>query len=324
MAINDFSVAVVVSLAGGDAQYWLLPTSRGRLRGVALVLVLWFVAALSVIAISLAGLSRSDMRGASALLSSVQAAAIGDAGIQLALLEMDRDPLFIENGGVGEFVFDGARIRVTVQPDTAFVNLNSASVELLVDLLVIAGKVPPDRAELLARSIEAWRNGDATGELAEGYESAGVMFRPRGGSFESSEDLLQVLGIDFDLYVRIRDLVTPYGQGSGLDDRYASLEMLRVLAADREGLAERIYEERRAGQVGVDTSLLEHKHVVRGEGTHFKISADLGLDGTRFVRSRWVTRLGGGDHSVPWASLAVETSMRGRAPATDAVGAGAQ
>lgn len=287
--------------------------SARRSCGAALVLVLWFVAALSVIALSLAGLSRSDVRGASLLASSARAAAIGDAGIQLALLEMDRDPQFIENGGQAEFVFDAQRIDVTVQPDTGFVNLNTAPVELLRDLLVSAGGLDLERADGVARSMDAWRGGDASGDLAAAYEASGVAFRPRGGRFESSEDLLQVLGVDYDLYARIRDLVTPYGAGSGLDDRYASLAVLRVLAGDREGVAERILEERRAGQVGVDTSLLDQKHVARGSGTHFKINARFDLGGIQFVRSRWVTRAGGAASHIPWASLAVETRMQGSA-----------
>ncbi len=294
-----------------------IPRPSVRLRGAALVLVLWFVAALSVIALSLGGLSRSDVRGASLLASSVRAAAIGDAGIQLALLELDRDPQFIEDGGQAEFIFDAQRIDVTVQPDTAFVNLNTAPVELLRDLLASAGELEPERADEVARSIDAWRGGDAGGDLAAAYEAAGVAFRPRGGRFESTEDLLQVLGVDYDLYARIRDLVTPYGAGTGLDDRYASLAVLRVLAGDREGVAERIHDARRAGEVGVDTSLLDQKHVARGGGSHFKLSAGFDLGGTRFVRSRWVTRSGGGTSRVPWTSLTAETRMQGSASAVE-------
>ena len=289
------------------------PTRVQPARGAALVLVLWFVAALSVIALSLAGLSRSDVRGAALLVASARAAAIGDAGIQLALLEMDRDPQFIEQGGQAEFVFDAQRIDVTVQPDTGFVNLNTAPVELLRDLLASAGELDAERADEVARSMDAWRGANATGDLAAAYEAAGVAFRPRGGPFASTEDLLQVLGVDYDLYARIRDLVTPYGAGVGLDDRYASLAVLRVLAGNREGVAERILDARRAGEVGVDTSLLEQKHVARGGGSYFKISASLDLGGTRFVRSRWVTRSGGAS-GVPWTSLTVETRMQGSAP----------
>ncbi|MBL8442775.1 MAG: hypothetical protein JNK52_01895, partial [Zoogloeaceae bacterium] len=58
--------------------------------------MLWFVAALSLIAVSLATSTRADTRAAMLQVSLVRAAAVGDAAINLALLSADADPTLFE------------------------------------------------------------------------------------------------------------------------------------------------------------------------------------------------------------------------------------
>lgn len=280
-----------------------------RATGAALVLVLWFVAALSLIAVSLATSTRADTRAAMLQVSLVRAAAVGDAAINLALLSADADPTLFEQLVEARFDFDGHAVDVTLRPDSGLINLNAAPVALLRDLFNVAGDVDAARAEALARSLEEWRNPDEGGGPSGAYEAAEVPFLPRHGRFEATEDLLQVLGVDFGLYARIRVLVSAYGDASGVDVRFAPLEVLRVLAVGREDVARSIYDAFRAGEVGVDTSLLRQDHIEPGMGNYLRTEARVEIDGARFLRIRWVSRAAGGAMSVPWSTVSAETMV---------------
>lgn len=282
---------------------------RQRAMGAALVLVLWFVAALSLIAVSLATSSRADTRAAMLQVSQVRAAAVGDAAINMALLAADADPELVENLLELRFDFEGYPVEVIVRPTSGLINLNAAPVELLRDLFSVVGELDLARAESLARSVENWRNPDDGGGSREVYEAAGVPFAPRHGRFEAPEDLLQVLGVDFGLYARIRDLISVQGDASGVNVGVAPLEVLRVLASGRSDVAIGIHDAFRAGEVGVDTTLLQQSHIELGVGDYFRCEARLEIDGVSFLRIRWVSRTAGGGGSVPWSTVSAETKV---------------
>lgn len=284
------------------------PRSRLRTRvgGAALVLVLWFVAALSLIAVSVASSTRADTRAASLHVSMIRAAAAGDAAINLALLDADAEPVLLERLMTERYEFDGHVVTVTLRPDTGLINLNVAPLELLRDLFVVLGEVDPARAESLARGVMDWRNVDEVGAVASAYASAGALFVPRHGRFEAPEDLLQVLGVDLGLYARIRRSISVHGNSAGVNPGFAPLEVLRVVAAGRDELAQGIHDAYRRGDVGIDTSLLQQVHLASGSGSHWRAEANLEIDGVRFSRIRWVTQAGGAT-SMPWALVSAET-----------------
>ena len=75
-------------------------------------------------------------------------------------------------------------------------------------------------------------------EAGGDYAAAGVSHRPRGGPFQYPEDLLQVLGVSYPLYDRVRGLLTVRGGGAGIAPQAASEDVLTLLAGgDREQAA---------------------------------------------------------------------------------------
>lgn len=280
-----------------------------RQRGVALVLVLWFVAALSIVAVSLSAVSRVDGRAVAILIAETRAVAAADAAIQLVLRDIDADPTLVGGGGLleAQVSFNGYDVTVSVRPETAFVNLNQASHALLRDLIHRIGGEDESTADLLATAVAAWREPSVTGNLARDYEAAGVGFRPRHGMFVAPEDLLQVLGFEYPLYVKIRDFVTVHGGSPGVDDRFAPEEILILLARGNRDVAKRIAEARSAGEFGVDTTMLDQSLIERGTGHVLKLDAHVVVDSVGFRHSRWLERAGGRNPQEPWVTLALET-----------------
>ncbi|WP_341647817.1 hypothetical protein [Thauera humireducens] len=143
---------------------------RVRHRGLALVAVLWMIAALTLLVASLVAVSRAGTQSAQNHTAVVRATAVGDAAIQLALVEAQHQQRSGERRLVGEYVFDGARVQVELLPASAYINLNRASPALLQALLVVAGGLDAASAEILAGRIVDWRDVDDAAFMPGGSE----------------------------------------------------------------------------------------------------------------------------------------------------------
>ena len=120
---------------------------------------------------------------------------------------------------------------VEVIPETAKLNLNSASPENLLRLLM-ALNVDPDRAAQIVAGIVDWRTPGGMSQFDSFYLSLTPSFRSRHASFEETEELLLVRGITPELYyggydhdaqerlvphTGLRDCVTVLGRVDGID-----------------------------------------------------------------------------------------------------------
>lgn len=283
--------------------------ARAHARGVALVAVLWIVSALALAAASLAAAMRTDLRLLQRLASEAQAAALGDAAIRLAAFELLASA---QPGGEvlsGEFHLGGRRVRYDAWPATGFVNLNTAPETLLRDLLVHAGGLAPASATHLARRIVAWRTPEpaAADEAAEEAPGAGVAGPRRRTFFAVPEDLLQVPGVDLELFAGIRSSVSVHGSRSGgVDALVARPEVLAVLARGDEALAHRIASARAGEGRLMEVAGLEPTHLGDGaQGSTFRIEARVSdEDGPELLRAHWIA-LGAHDR-LPWRTIAVE------------------
>ena len=187
---------------------------KRRQAGAALMLVMWFVAALSIIALSLSAGARIDLRGTSQFVDMARVEALAQTASNLILLEFETDRAAFEQNFRREYQYDGHTLVAEIRPDGAFVNLNSAPRELLMATFLHAGGVVEDQVEDLVKVVMEWRSHSATDDSARVYENAGVAFRPRHGRFEAVEDLVQVLGVGYDTYAKIAAIFTVYGSKS--------------------------------------------------------------------------------------------------------------
>jgi len=282
-----------------------------RTEGMALVAVLWMVAALMVTATGLVYAVRGEVRTVSSFREMAAAGALGDAGIVLAARELagarNRESRMLQS----EVSFEQVAVGVRIVPLTGLIDLNSAPEPLLTDLIAIAGEVDRGRAARLAQRIIDWRDADdqsqPDGAEDAAYAAAGSPFRTRGGPFESPEDLLQVLGIDFDLYERIRPLVTVHMRGNGrIDPAAAPLPVLRVLAGGNEQVAGAYAGAREASGALADTTRFPAAFIARTPSSRYLIEASVPLSNGAVLVTRRILDVASAQEGLPWETLWAE------------------
>lgn len=295
--------------AAGRAQ----ASPRAALRGMALVAVLWMTAALSLLVAGMLSTSRTEVRAAQVRSAIGEATALGDAAIQLAVLEW-RTATPPPNRLVHTtHVLDGRSIEVRVVPASGYINLNTAPETLLRALLAFSSGFDATAANTLAQRIIDWRDPDDAaqpdGAEAPAYLAAGSAFRPRNGNFVVPEDLLQVLGVDPERYEQIRPLITVWssGGGQGVNPYAAPPEVLAILAGGDLAKASRFAAARDAGDQTIDLTRLEQAHLANGQvGNILHIEAVVPVDDNRrALRGRWIV-LAVGEDGSPWRTILAE------------------
>ncbi len=249
---------------------------------------------------------RSEVRSVAMFRELSSAGALADA----ALVQVARDyavQAAEARRAFGELdlQIESRPVHVKVVQLNGLINLNSADEALLINLLVVAGGVDPDRASVLAQRIIDWRDADALtqprGAEDPAYAAAGSPFRTRGGPFDAAEDLLQVLGVDYELYRKLRPLVSVHHR-SRLNPAAAPFEVLRVLAGGNLQTAQ-AYDRARPK---ADASRPLNGFVAGTDEARYQIDASTRLSNGAWLHSRKVFDLARGAGGVPWLTLEAE------------------
>ena len=268
--------------------------------GMALIAVLWIVAALSVLVIGMTKTVRQQIRVASTLQDEVSGQAIGEAAIVLALQAMQTRTEPMRASTRAPVAFGGIEVEVEAMPLDGLISLNGASVPLLATLLQNAGGLDAGRAQALAQVMVEWRDQrPAVDPTAPG--GANVSAR----RFEAVEDLLLVPGVDYPLYARLRNLVTAdMTGGDRVNPMAAPAEVVGVLAGGNAAVVDRILGSRGTNQPGVDTSGLNAAFTGGGGGDHYRLIARVPLGtGKILLLTRDVALGAGYSRTAPWRIL---------------------
>lgn len=264
------------------------PAGPPNQRGVALVAVLWIVAALSILVTGMVQAQRDEVRLVSSARQTVQGAATGSAAVQLVLQEMAARGQPVNRLTRVQVAFAGLTIPVEIIPLNGLIDINRAPQGLLAALFTVAGGLDGGRADALARAVVAAR---APGPATQ-----------RGPRFEAVEELLQVPGVDYSLYARLSPLITTDTMGGGRVNAMAAPEgVLLVLSEGDAGRAARIAAGRDGNEAGVDTTGLMAQFVDSVATTRFRLVAQVPLaDGRRLLSSRMVETARVAPDGVPW------------------------
>jgi len=211
-------------------------TRPGMQSGIALVLVLWVLALLSVIAGSLVFSSRTEVSMAGNLASLAQAEALADAGVYKAIYELARPQTDLQrwkgDGLTRLWNFQGTNLRVKILDESAKVDLNAAPTVLLKGLFRALGVGDAD-ADALADAVADWRDADDLRSLhgAEKADYAAAVrgYGPANAPFETIDELRQVLGISDELFRKLELLVTVHSRQPGINIAVAPREVLLAL-----------------------------------------------------------------------------------------------
>ncbi len=178
---------------------------------MALISVLWVLTLLALSAITFSWESRINLRAAHNLAESATASAAADAGVQRALMDLPASAV----GGQVQYRwrFGDSSVLISIKDEATKLDLNTASVSEIIDLLLSVG-VEPRKATSLADAIADFADPDdfsrPTGAEEADYRSLGLHWGPKNAPFEVVEELQQVLGMTPEIFRRITPLVTAY------------------------------------------------------------------------------------------------------------------
>lgn len=183
-------------------------------RGVALALLLWFLAAMTMLVASIGYLARADIKLTQLQVAEAKAKAAGDGAIRLMLAEVFASNTQADEPYNGrtvlsrEFDISGTRIRVEVLPlylelegrGPKLLDINSANRQQLQNLFGNSAKLRGSSAENLATAVIKRRR------------------EPGQSAFRAIEDLLLLDGMNRLAFESIRDRI--FVAPAGVDGAY--------------------------------------------------------------------------------------------------------
>lgn len=297
-------------------------------RGIALVLVLWLTALLTVIAGGFAYAMRNEAQAARNTMSQAQARALADGAIARTAFELMRPRtipgVWAADGLAHSWDEDGMRVAASAVDESGKIDLNAAPDALLNSLLQTAGQVDADTAARLVDVIEDWKDADdfrrPNGAEAAEYQAAGLPYKPANAAFETVADLQRVLGMTPALFARLAGSLTVYSGAPGISPQFASRTVLMALPGATDAIVDTYLAQRAAAlAAGQPLPVLP----LAGAGTPvnvWRIRAEVTApDGVVFVREAVMRQ--GPDPRRPLTVLAWQEGERTQPAAADAANA---
>jgi general secretion pathway protein K len=281
-------------------------------RGIALVLVLWVLLLLTIMTGSFSLMARMDRLEANTLLSGTQARLSAEAAINIAVLAL-RDPQddtrMRADGRLYEQEIDGILIEVSAIDERGKLDINSTDELSLANLFTGHG-LELDKAELLAAAVLDWRDEDelerVNGAEQDAYDAAGLSVGPANRPFMMTEELLQVIGMSYELYRRLEPGITVFSRTGEPNPAFAPVEALMSLPDITFEEAVNFVQERNSQQPGesLGTALPNGTIVMeQGRGVTYSIKARATMPNGVWEQLQATIRMGGNRNGTPYRVL---------------------
>lgn len=265
------------------------PVAPRAQAGVALAIVLWFIAGMSLLVAGIVSQARVDTHMAQLHVARAKVVAAGDGAIRLRLAELltARGSPAGEgsDAGGGYYRLGEDEVRVTLVPVAGLIDINSAAPEVLLGLFLQAG-VEQDEAQALAENVLKSRS------------PAAARGAPGGsGRLEAMEYLLRVPGMSRSLLDAVRDFIvvgTP-AQG-GMNWSVAPDEVLAVL--DRVDAARAAGVRARQGATA--------GNAVPVLARAYRADAVLRYGERNWLRRQWIEMSAAHGGELPWSVVRTE------------------
>jgi len=224
-------------------------------------MVLWILLLVTISTGAYTLMARMDQLEAHTVLWSTRARLAAEAGMNMAVLSLrdpEEDERWIPDGRPYELQYADARIEVMVTDERGKVNINNADEETLINLFV-NNDMEENDAVLLAAAILDWTDADdivrPNGAEAKDYSSAGFSGGPANRNFIMTEEMLQVIGLPWELYKKMEPGLTVWSDGSSPNPAYAPVEALLALPEITPEDAVQFVNDRHSQDINKDLSL---------------------------------------------------------------------
>lgn len=238
-------------------------------RGIALILVLWFVTILSMAAMSFSLFTRSEAQATLSYKEGLEHKFLAEAGLRRAIMELfyrkvNGQQQVMEEGFeifqcdgrayTGELAEGHYRIKIT--DESGKINLNGltdGNGVVLKNLLMNNG-VADDAATVIVDSVLDWKDRDNVHRLSgaedEYYQSLSRPYKAKNSDFETLEELFLVRGLSSSILLGsgekkgILPYCTIYSKSDKINLNAAPLEVLKAIPGISEAIVERILQYR--------------------------------------------------------------------------------
>lgn len=292
-----------------------------NVRGAALIMVLWLVAALSLVVLAGAQGVRQQTQRTALDIERLRAESVLDAAIQLTAQRLVQARGKDSQYRVQRLSLGQNEVWVEITPSGGLVDVNVASEALLQALFQRAGGLSSGEATILASRVKDYIDPDDTpsgvgGAEAAQYRAAGWPSMPRNSALEDLSDLKSVLGMTAGLYEIIAPHLGINGQ-QRIEIDSAPPALIDALTG-QQGLGVRIYKsppEMRAG-VLLSGAAAEFFTPARSSGGQtVRVRAFTQTEGNRWwQREVWIDPSERPDALTPWTTRSVEPTRRFNKP----------
>ena len=254
-------------------------------RGVALGVVVWFIAGMALLVSGIIAEARIDTRMAQIHYFRAQAAAAGDGAINLALAEQEGMRASGQPGAdrLQNYQIGPRSVEVRMIPAGVFVNISSEDLQGLRSLF--------NEAASQAQQQGIFWEGSPSALAAAVVEFRDGVGGRRGGTFHSPEDLLRVPGVTRGVYEAVRSYITVGDLAGGFqgDDQTVESRLNQLTAA-----------------------MIGDGPTVKGPTQHaaksLRIDAIVKIGDQEWLRRRWATLNDGGYSMLPWRFVRTEAA----------------
>lgn len=265
--------------------------SATKQAGVALAIVVWFIAGMSLLVAGIVAQARVDTHMTQNHLARAVVAAAGDGAIRLMLADRmaAADPTFRSRGEQADGTYRVGEVEATVilVPTSGLIDINSASLEVLLALFQAAG-LAEEEARLLAQNVVQSRSVAA---------AAGPFERVL--QLDAMEDLLRIPGFSRALLDTVRDFIV-VGEASQGATNWSEAPEALLAVLDRADPARADAARTRAASTAASRGQPE---ALAGA---YRADAIVRYGDKLWLRRRWVTTAGSSASALPWRVVRTE------------------
>jgi general secretion pathway protein K len=275
---------------------------RLRQQGVALAIVVWFIAGMSLLVAGMVSHVRVDTQLAQLHVARAKATSAGDGAIRLMLAERAlRGDSAAGATAVSRGVYQlgGSTVSVSLYPAAGLIDLNTAPQPVLAALFLIVGQVSEGEANFLADNVVKWRRG------AVGPDKS----KARVHEFQAIEDLLRIDGMSRALLDAVRDFVVAgKGSGSATDWALAPEALMPVLEKANPGELQQAYSRREklAGSAASSSAGGGLQGEDQSLSGVYRVDAVVQYGDQRWLRRRWIAMGSAPGSLLPWRVVRTE------------------
>jgi type II secretory pathway component PulK len=251
------------------------PRVGGR-RGSVLIAVLWSLFFLAMLAVAVNAYVRPQMELSAKLLGKAKMYYLARAGVERAILEIENDATsnydsLYDSWSSNEAAFKdvklgggtysavkpavkGTKEEYGLTDEESKININRAPQSVLKNLFEKDAGLGAEEAGAIADSILDWVDRDDSlhkdGKESSYYEFLSEPYPCKNGYFEAPEELMLVNGVTREVFDKVKDVITIYGNGT-VNVNTADARVLKAIGLSSEA-AEKIISLRESASSSID------------------------------------------------------------------------